>query len=230
MLAPPDAGDAAAARFGWFQRKLRGEPGRRTRFHTFRGDLIQQGEWPRLPLQIWRGLHDRLPPEPWISPPATRFLDRSLQPSWDALELGAGNSTAWLWRRVGTLISAESDHGWAQKVREQLDAADPARWRLELVPIERMPSFAAALADDSLDFALIDHRDTPETSRADSVEAVREKLRPGGLLVLDDSDRSRYRPVDQLLRGWAVRRFAGIKARPVGIAVETSIYARPGER
>jgi SAM-dependent methyltransferase len=212
---------------GWFERKLRGEPGRRTRFHTHRGDLIAPGDWPRVPLQVWRGLRDRLPAEPWIAPPAMRWLRRRLDPSWDALELGAGNSTVWLARRVGTLISVESDSEWAERVRGQVEAAEIEGWRLERLPIEEMPRFVSTLADRSFDLILVDHTDVPGASRADSVEAAREKVRPGGWLVLDDSDRERYRRVDELLAGWELRRFAGMKARPVGIAVETSVYTRP---
>jgi SAM-dependent methyltransferase len=214
---------------GWFERKLRGEPGRRSRFHTYRGDLIAPGEWPRVPRQVWRGLRDRLPAEPWIAPPATRWLRRRLDPSWDALELGAGNSTVWLARRVGTLISVESDAAWAERVREEVERARIDGWRLERVPIAEMPAFVATLPDRSLDLILVDHTDIPGTTRADSIEAAREKVRPGGILVLDDSDRARYRPVDELLAAWERRRFAGMKARPVGIAVETTIYTRPGE-
>jgi hypothetical protein len=215
---------------GWFERKLRGEPGRRTRFHTYRGDLIAFGEWPRVPLQVWRGLRDRLSPEPWIAPPAMRWLRRRLDSSWEALELGAGNSTVWLARRVATLISVESDANWAQRVRSEVEAAGVQGWRLERVPIEGMPAFVSTLPDESLDVVLVDHTDVPGAGRADSVEAAREKVRPGGMLVLDDSDRERYRPVDGLLAGWELKRFVGMKARPVGIAVETSIYTRPGDR
>jgi hypothetical protein len=50
-------------------------------------------------------------------------------------------------------------------------------------------------------------------------------VRPGGYIVLDDSDGAPYRGADQLLKGWAVKRFVGLKHFPL-MAIETSIYRR----
>jgi hypothetical protein len=213
-------------RQGFLYRKLRGEPGRKTRFHTYRGALIGPREWLRIPLQVVRGRRGVWPREPWIVHPATRWLGRVAEPDWSALELGAGHSTLWLARRVGTLLTLESDPRWARRVERELEGPAIERCHIERLPVERFPAFVSGLPDGSFDLVFVDHTDVPGTTRADSVAAAREKVRPGGLLVLDDSDRELYAAVDRLLAGWSVRRFAGIKPRRLPLAAETSVYRR----
>jgi hypothetical protein len=52
------------------------------------------------------------------------------------------------------------------------------------------------------------------------------KVRPGGLLALDDSDRAAYGDADSILEGWRVHRIVGVKPFPLS-ATETAIYERP---
>lgn len=58
------------------------------------------------------------------------------------------------------------------------------------------------------------------------MRVARSKLRPGGLLLLDDSDRDAYAEAFELLAGWNLKRFSGVKdGWPQ--AVETTIFRRP---
>jgi hypothetical protein len=79
----------------------------------------------------------------------------------------------------------------------------------------------AECADDSLDLVLVDGR-----CRAACVLEAAAKVRPGGLLVLDDSDRDRYQPAHHGLRTWPRREFWGIKPFTVPPA-RTTVWTKP---
>jgi hypothetical protein len=53
-----------------------------------------------------------------------------------------------------------------------------------------------------------------------------KKVKPGGLLLLDDSDRPGYAAAYELLAGWKERRFVGVKDEWPE-ACETTIFRRP---
>ena len=78
------------------------------------------------------------------------------------------------------------------------------------------------------DSDLIDFLESPEAERIDAVRAGMTKVRPGGLLLLDDSDRPSYAGAYELLGDWRERRFTGVKdGWPE--ACETAIFRRPVE-
>jgi hypothetical protein len=55
-----------------------------------------------------------------------------------------------------------------------------------------------------------------------------KKVRPGGYLLLDDSDRPGYAEAYELLEGWRERRFTGVKDEWPE-ACETAIFRRPAQ-
>ena len=61
----------------------------------------------------------------------------------------------------------------------------------------------------------------------DCVVAARSLVKPGGYLLLDDSDRPEYLEADHMLPGWGLRRVVGVRQFPLA-ATETTIYKRPG--
>lgn len=61
---------------------------------------------------------------PCLAIGATQFLDGFLKKTDRVFEYGAGYSTCWFARRVGMLISVESDSGWYNFVRNQIDKYD----------------------------------------------------------------------------------------------------------
>lgn len=166
------------------------------------------------------------PDRPWLVPAAVGWLARRIRPEWDALELGSGRSTAWLARRCGRLISFEDNLDWHGLVAKRIADEGLANAELRLLPVERFAEAAAALPDESLDLVLVDFLESPAITRNDAVEVLRAKVRPGGLLVLDDSDRPGYARSYELLAGWRERRFSGVKD-DWPEACETAIFRRP---
>ena len=58
---------------------------------------------------------------------------------------------------------------------------------------------------------MVDFLESPAADRVEAVRVGRSKVRPGGYLLLDDSDRPAYAGAFELLAGWRRRRFAGVK-------------------
>jgi hypothetical protein len=147
---------------------------------------------------------------------------------WNVLELGAGRSTPWLAARAGFVATFESDAGWAEAVRHDVEAAGLAG-RVTLY-VHRPAAFARevrSLPDRAFDLVVVDCEASAD--RVACTVAATEKVRPGGFLLLDDSDRREYLPVEEVLAGWPVRRFAGLKDQAL-VASETSLYRRPEMR
>ena len=128
------------------------------------------------------------PDAPWLTPRAVDYLSNWLRPHHVGFEWGAGRSTIWFALRVHALTSVEHDPEWYRRTRARLSASSITNVTIELCPAEAeayvMP--ASHLPDQSLDFVLVD-----------GVSALRDlcatvaipKVRPGGLLILDDIHR-----------------------------------------
>jgi predicted O-methyltransferase YrrM len=147
----------------------------------------------RARLALWE---TKYPDRPWIAAQAVEILDHYLASNHIALEYGSGRSTAWIAKRVQRLVSVEADLGWHQIVTEQLQRANISNVDLRLCPLEHgindlwhrtynpTPKYVAAansFEDASLDFCLVDGQ-----YREACIAAVASKLKPGGLLVLDN--------------------------------------------
>jgi predicted O-methyltransferase YrrM len=162
-------------------------------------------------------------------PAAVGWLGRRMRADWSVLELGSGRSTAWFARRAGSLISFEDNEYWYPQTRERLDAAGLTNVDLRLRAVEDFPGEVAALPDESFDLVIVDFLEAPAVTRIDALKPAMEKVRPGGYLLLDDSDRPGYAEAFDLLAGWRFRRFSGVKDEWPE-ACETGVFRKPGDR
>jgi SAM-dependent methyltransferase len=207
---------------------LRGphDPGQRAgRFHTVRGPMGVSG-WLRYPAAWWRARRGSTPERPWIVPAAVGWLGRRIRSDWAVLELGSGRSTVWFARRAGSVTSFEDNEYWYPQTREGLAEAGLRNVDLRLRPVEDFPAEVAALPDRSFDLVVVDFLEAPAVTRIDALRPAMEKVKPGGLLLLDDSDRPGYAEAFDLLQGWRFRRFSGVKDEWPE-ACETGIFRRP---
>jgi SAM-dependent methyltransferase len=130
------------------------------------------------------------PNDPWLTPISIKFLDAWLKPIDRGLEFGSGRSTLWFARRVTALTSVEHAPVWFERTRRVLAAQGISNVDHRLITGRGSedPAGYASVADnfaeDSLDFVLVDgiYRDS-------CAMATLSKLRPGGLLVIDDAHR-----------------------------------------
>ena len=144
------------------------------------------------PDYLWRRLKDKLhqrlhPEEPWLTPAVVQTLDKHLTSDMCGLEFGSGRSTVWFARRLGRLTSVEHSSEWFDNVSRHLKKAG-----LENVnhllrknsPENDYAQAASQTGEESLDFVLVDGID-----RAKCALISLTKLKPGGILVIDDIHR-----------------------------------------
>jgi hypothetical protein len=210
---------------GW-RKVLRANPERISRFHTARGRLMPASAWIALPGTIAKRFRAAQPTDPWMVAGAVRWLDRNLPKDARVLELGSGSSTAWFAQRAREVVSLEDDSDWGRATQEQLKATGLDNCEVQLVALPEIPNWLEQQPAESFDLVVVDSNEGPGFTRVDGVDLGRRLVRPGGCLLLDDSDRPPYLPADDLLAGWQVNRFVGVKPVPL-MAVETSVYRRP---
>lgn len=164
---------------------------------------------------------------PWITFPAMRWLRAHLRPSMSVFEWGSGGSTVFLARRAGHVVSIEYDQTWCRAVEARLRETGLQNVRLRYVPPEpgedeplyrssdlnfaglsfrRYVESVLEFPDASFDVILVDGR-----ARRGCVVAALPKLKPDGVLVLDNSDRADTAEACALLSGpeWVARHFPG---------------------
>lgn len=125
---------------------------------------------------------------PWLPFRLIDELATRVQDGVRVFEYGGGGSTLWFLDRGATVVTVEHHREWAAA----LAASVPAdRWTLLERPLDDdAVSYVDAIRDfpdDSFDIVVVDGRE-----RARCVAAARSKVRPGGLLIVDDADRERY--------------------------------------
>lgn len=160
---------------------------------------------------------------PWTSPASIVIFRKLLTKTMAGVEFGSGKSTAFFARYLGTLVSIEHHAGWYEKVERwlserQLLNVDYRLCERDEVKDKAFPEEVTALfpkgfrpqpgyvayvselltfPDEHIDFLLIDGRCRPECAFVGI-----SKLKPGGMLVLDNAERRRYRPVHEALSAW----------------------------
>lgn len=138
--------------------------------------------------------------EPWYTRRAIELLDDLLRPDFTAWEWGSGSSTIWIGRRVGNLTSVEHHPVWVGWVQETIELADLAN-KVTLLDRPLGKGYAEAInscEDGSLDAVFIDGRE-----RVACIQNAVPKLKSGGVLTIDNSEREHYGPGGMdLMSGW----------------------------
>lgn len=169
---------------------------------------------------------------PWWPYDAIAWVGAGLPARARVFEYGGGGSTLWLYDRGAEVTVAEHHDGWYR----QLTGALPPSVRLLHVPARPdgtvtsavEPGFFDAYAasvdgepDGSLDLVIVDGR-----ARVDCARRAAPKVKPGGLLLFDDTDRPRYAPAVRMLSGWERHVFTGLKPGQ-RFPAQTSVWRRP---
>ena len=135
------------------------------------------------------------PYAPWFVPAAITYIERELRPECIGFEWGCGRSTLWFAQRARHVTSVEGRRAWFEEVKSWLaknDLADRVTLCLAEVTseydfaeaeIERYASVIDGIADGSLDFIVVDGH-----FREACLHHVGNKLRPGGMLIIDNSE------------------------------------------
>ncbi|NEQ74827.1 MAG: hypothetical protein F6K23_18340 [Okeania sp. SIO2C9] len=136
---------------------------------------------------------------PLLTEEAIKFLENFLKqkPHAKVLEFGSGGSTIWLSKLTKNLTSIEHDGRWFQQVKNQIQKqknCHPVDIKLLARPYHKI---CEKIPEESFDLILVDGRD-----RMKCFEASIKLLKPGGILMLDDAQREKYKQAQDLLRDW----------------------------
>lgn len=124
-------------------------------------------------------------PLPWVTYPFIDFIEQKLQKNLSVFEFGSGNSTLWYANKVLKVVSVEHDKAWYEKIKNQLPSNAILNY-CELVRGGDYSMFANNLGE-KFDVVIVDGRD-----RVNCIKSSVSCLSDGGVMVLDDSERSEY--------------------------------------
>ena len=126
---------------------------------------------------------------PWWNVAAAQQVDRFLAGRAEArvFEYGSGASTVWLARRSREVVSVEHDAGWLAIVAPLAERCGNATVLKRDLP---GTGYTQAIAEigGQFDLIVVDGR-----RRMDCLAAALAHRAPGGIIVVDDTGRSRYR-------------------------------------
>ncbi len=162
---------------------------------------------------------------PWLTFRAIRWLTTNMDPTMHVFEYGSGGSTLFFANRVRQIISVEHDRNWYACTNDELAARgvrnctyllreptpDPDARFVSSDPAYEGMDFADyvtaidAYPDRSFDLVSVDGRARPAC-----VLAALSKVKPSGLMLLDNSERPHYREAVAALARYERLDFSGI--------------------
>lgn len=161
-------------------------------------------------------------PAPWLSPAAIIFFKKHLTKEMAVAEFGSGFSTLFIAPKVKQLVSVEHNKTWHKLVCDKIKMMNISNVDYKYIPqeepkVQDKPLFLkdfdideyeydyrqdyvayfSALneyPDEHFDIIIVDGRARPEC-----VFSSYKKLKNGGLMILDNSERERYKIVFEML-------------------------------
>ena len=144
----------------------------------------------RLRVMVYQFLH---PGAPWLTSRSIQVLAAHLHKPMVGLEWGSGQSTIWLARRLGKLVSIEHHASWHTRISEALKrkGIDNVDYRLLSSDSHDNPYVLVIhqFPNEYFDVILVDGQ-----CRDQCLEAAVSKIKPGGLIVLDNADQGYSTP------------------------------------
>jgi precorrin-6B methylase 2 len=131
---------------------------------------------------------------PWFSYAAIDFLEDFLKPEMNVCEYGSGGSTFFFARRVRSVFSIEDNPMWHQLVSERLQRQCVRNVQLTLHPIDfknpigvERSAYLNAVPDQRFDVIVVDGSEEWTQVRPVCFEKAESHVKPGGIIVVDDS-------------------------------------------
>lgn len=188
---------------------------------------------------------------PWLTYRAAKWLDSYLEPVMRVFEYGSGGSTVFFAQRSKKVVSVEHSPEWYQVVQETLselkisnveyilkepekvdrereaDYSDPFSYSsgfqhtFEQISFHEYVKVIDNYPDGYFDLVLVDGR-----ARPSCIMHAAHKIKQGGVILLDNSDRRRYKSAQmQYLSDYKCIRFFGIGPYSTHLW-ETAIFAK----
>ena len=132
-------------------------------------------------------------PVPWMTYPAIDFLKKNLNKNHKIFEFGCGSSTLFFAERVKQVTGIETREKWFAMLNIALQEARLDNVELSLMEDGLTNDFYQTFAKNSgkkFDFIIVDSIKR-FLSATNSIDA----LKPGGSIILDDSERDNYKKI-----------------------------------
>lgn len=160
---------------------------------------------------------------PWLPFAVVDLLAEEVDREARVYEFGGGGSTAWFADHAGQVFTVEHDPEWHAMLDQAMRPHDYVDVRFATADGPKSPYVTSidTQPDDSVDIVVVDGR-----QRVACTARAMSKVKPGGLLILDDSDRAKYADAHEALRNWDGRTYFGLvpcKDEPS----HTTVWRRP---
>ncbi len=147
----------------------------------------------RLALMLYERRH---PEHPWIAAGAIAYCSTHLSRTMKGLEWGSGRSTLWWAGHLDSLMSVEQNQQWYEEISKQIHTKGITNVDYRYIPVDDsltggerqmfpiLPPYVAVANEfqpESLDFVVVDGH-----YRLTCVRAIHSKIKPGGLLLIDN--------------------------------------------
>ena len=191
------------------------------------GEMVRVPRWLRERKSSMMNLR-----QPWWPYAMTEFVESVLPPDARVFEYGGGGSSAWLSDHGARLTVIEHHQEWCKELRRAL----PNNVEVISVSVCDVGEFGSSAEagyfddyvkaidsypDRSFDLVIVDGR-----ARVESISRAKTKVKQGGHLLLDDSDRPRYSAAIAAMSAWPVKTITGLKPGSP-IPATTTIWTRP---
>jgi predicted O-methyltransferase YrrM len=150
-------------------------------------------------------------------------FSQHLTPESKVFEFGGGGSTLWFSERAGTVVTVEHDPEWFPALAKAVETQPGCTVQFCSAEDEyrEYVNAIAAYPDEFFDIVVVDGRE-----RVRCFETAMPKVSPGGLLVLDDTNRDRYAKAFTLAKEWPSHTYRGLTPAKT-LAGVTTVWQRP---
>jgi hypothetical protein len=161
-------------------------------------------------------------PLPWVSYSMIYFLEKYINKNMKVFEFGSGNSTLFFGKKVQKVVSVEHDLEWYEKI----SIISPKSVEIVYSELEYNGDYCRMIRNynEKFDIIFIDGRD-----RVNCLKNSIDYLNDNGIIILDDSERSKYQEAFSFMKikGFYSFTIYGISA---GIFEfhETTVFYRNG--
>lgn len=165
------------------------------------------------------------PQSPWTSQASIKAFEKILHKNMVGFEYGSGFSTIFFSKHLKHLTSVEHNEAWFNIVKNKFKEQGIDNVDYHFIPSSKTEqnveytfyrdyqltskdftirkeyhnyfTFVSTFPNEHFDFIIVDGR-----ARVECCLNAIPKLKKGGLFVLDNSDRDRYKPVFKVLESW----------------------------
>ena len=131
---------------------------------------------------------------PWFSYAAIDFLEKQVTPDMQVCEYGSGGSTVFFGKRAGNVLSIEDNPEWFELVSSRVKKIGLNNVEIKLCPFDfknpdgfENSDYLHAIPKKKFDMIIIDGSEEWNQVRPICFAHAEKFIKPGGMIVLDDS-------------------------------------------